>query len=327
MTRSTSRRILLGAASGLLAAPAVLRAQARTLRFGHVHAIDHPHQKGAERAAAVLTERTGGRLALATFPSAQLGRGQEMVQQVADGTLDFAVDGPALLSQWIRPLSIFEAPYLARDAAHFQRMWASPYAKGLQAQLIERRGIRTLPDMWYFGTRHMTSNKPLRTPDDLRGFKLRVPEVPLYVEMARALGAAPTPMAFAEVYLGLQTGTVDGQENPLPTIWAAKFHEVQKCINLTGHIVLGLLPMISEKTWGTLSAPERDAVVEAFAEGGKVADGVTTAGERDLTDRFRQAGLTVVEPELPRFRAAMAPVYARFEETWGKGEADKLRAL
>jgi tripartite ATP-independent transporter DctP family solute receptor len=319
-----ARRTFAGA---VLAAPLVARAQARALRFGHVQAADHANNLGGQRAAAVIAERSGGRLRLDLFPAAQLGRGQEMVQQVADGTLDFAVDGPALLSQWVRPLSMFEAPYLARDPAHFRRMWDSPQGQALRTQLIERRGIRPLAPPWYFGTRHMTSNRPIRTPADLRGFKLRVPEVPLYVEMARALGAAPTPMAFAEVYLGLQTGTVDGQENPLPTIWSARFHEVQRYINLTGHVVLSLIPMISERTWQSLPQPDRDLVVEAFAAGAAANDESTNGGEASLVERFRAANVQVIEVDKGPFRAAMQPVYARFANVWGAGTVEALAAL
>lgn len=320
-------RTLATALAVALLATGSADAQTRTLRFGNVQAVDHANNAGGRKAAEVMAQLSGGRLKLEIFPAAQLGKGQDMVQQVADGNLDFAIDGAALLAQWDKRLSVFEAPYLVRDFEHFRRMAASPFGDTVFRELREKRGIRTL-DPWYFGTRQTTTrDRAINTVTDMKGLKLRVPEVPLYMDFARAVGAAPTPMAFAEVYLGLQTGTVQGQENPLPTINAAKFYEVQKFINLTSHIVLGLFPMMSEKTWGSLAPADREIVAKAFAEGGRVNDEMTMRDESRLLAFFKEKGLTVATPDLAPFRQAMAPVYAKYEEIWGKGVADALAAI
>ena len=145
--------------------------------------------------------------------------------------------------------------------------------------------------VWYYGVRHFTTKpKALNTAADAKGLKIRVPEAPLFLDMIRALNAAPTPMTLSEVYLALQTGVVDGQENPLPTINNNKFYEVQKYLNLTSHIIVPQLVMVNAKYWATLSDADKAAVIEAFAEGGKVNDGLTREAEGQAAGRVQGQG-------------------------------------
>lgn len=322
------RTFIAGSAAlaGVLAAPSISRGQTpRVLRLGTVQSAEHAQTAGARRAAELIQQRSNGRLSLQVFPAGQLGRGQDMVQQMSDGNLDFVIEGPALMAQWVRRMSIFEAPYLARDWDHFKAMMNTPFARSAGQELIERRNIRIV-GVWYFGTRQLTTrDRAINTPADMQGLRIRVPEVPLYLDMIRALGATPTPVAFAEVYLALQTGTVAGQENPLPTIFASRFHEVQRFINLTSHITQGLLLMGSERAWSSLAEADRAMVQAALAEGAAVNDTTLQRQEAELLTTFQQANVTIVRPNLDPFRAAMATVYPRYEEAWGAGAVDQLR--
>ena len=325
------RRRLLGATAALpvLAIPGLSTAQGqgRALRFGHVHPPEGEVTRGVVRAMEVLRERSGGRLRIDNFPSSQLGGEREMLTQVSAGTLDLCITGPGALGTWVRALSILESPFIARDWDHVQRMLPHPAIQQSLTTLADQRGMRA-QGAWYYGTRHMTTrDRALREPADIRGLKMRVPEAPLFVDMMRTLGAAPTPMSLGEVYLALQTGVIDGQENPLPTIAANRFMEVQRFINLTGHILVPLLPVVSVQTWNALPAPDQTLLAEALREGGIVAGQLVRDGEQRLRGEFAGRGIQIIESNRDAFRTALAPLYTRYEEIWGRGVFAALQAL
>lgn len=323
------RRLLLPAAGAALALPGLAGAQpqGRALRFGHVHPPGGEVTRGIERAAEVLRERSGGRLRIDNFPSSQLGGEREMLTQVSNGTLDLCITGPGALGTWVRALSILESPFIARDWEHVTRMMGNEAVRRSLATLAEQRGMWAQAP-WYYGTRHMTTrDRAVREPADLRGLKMRVPEAPLFVDMMRTLGAAPTPMSLGEVYLALQTGVIDGQENPLPTIAANRFMEVQRYINLTGHILVPLLPVVSAQTWTALPAPDQALLADALREGGTVAGNLVREGEQRLRGEFAGRGVVFVDSNRDAFRAALGPLYQRYEEIWGRGVFAALQSL
>jgi TRAP-type transport system periplasmic protein len=336
MTTNTvnKRRMMLKALGGGLAGLAAggsliaVAQQAKPWRFGHQFAVDHPVALGASKVSEVIAQRSGGRLKIDIFPSGQLGTGKELDQQVSDDSLDFSIDGPGILSAWVRPLSIFEAPFIARDWNHLVKMIESPWSKAQFKELADKHNLQICGRPWYYGTRQLTTrDRSVRMPGDAKGLKIRVPDVPTFMDMVRAMGATPTPMALAEVYLSLQTGVVDGQENPLPTINSAKFYEVQKYLNLTGHIITPQIPLMSARRWNALSAADRALVGEAFDAGAAVSDASFRALEAKLTDEFRAKGMTIVDADRPAFQAAMKPVYEKYEAIWGKGVFEQLQAL
>ena len=321
---------VVGAAVAQLSLPRIGNAQAqqgRALRFGHVHPPEGEVTRGINRAAELLRERSGGRLRIDNFPSSQLGGEREMLTQVSSGTLDLCITGPGALGTWVRALSILEAPFIARDWDHVLRMVQHDSQRRNFATLADQRGMRAL-EPWYYGTRHMTTrDRAVREPADLRGLKMRVPEAPLFVDMMRTLGAAPTPMSLGEVYLALQTGVIDGQENPLPTIAANRFMEVQRFINLTGHILVPLLPVVSVQTWNVLPAADHALLTDALKEGSTVAGQLVREGEARLRTEFAGRGVQFIESNRNAFRAALQPLYQRYEEIWGRGVFAALQAL
>lgn len=324
------RRVLvatIGSAS-TLAWPTAALAQTRPFRLGHQYNVDHPMAAGALEAAKILNQRSNGRLRMDVFPAGQLGTGKELVQQVSDDSLDFTIDGPGQFGLWQRPLTIFEVPFVARDWNHLVKMMEGDWASAQFQALANNKNLRKLGSPWYYGSRHFTTNKvALRTAADARGLKIRVPESPLYMDMIRSLNAAPTPMALAEVYLSLQTGVADGQENPLPTINSNKFFEVQRFLNLTSHIVNPMVPLMSEAKWKALSASDQKLITEAFETGGVLATTTLRALEARLVDDLRGKGMQVIESDRETFRAAMKPMYAKNENVWGKGILDQLQAM
>lgn len=327
----TNRRQLLTGSLALaagLSAPAFLRAQPVTVRWGESLAGTHPQVQMAERVAKAVKEQSGGRIDIQVFPNSQLGSGKDMIESVSSGALQMTTDGAGALGAFLPQLSVIEAPYLWRDAAHMAKVTGTPLFDKLNTDLVAKRGMRMLT-VTYYGKRHLTTgSKEVRTPADMVGFKLRVPPVDTFRAMAEAWGARATPIAFGELYLALSQGAVDGQENPLPTIQSGKFFEVQKFLVLTEHIITPRMPIVNEAFWKGLPSADRDMVQAALVEGGAWQDKELQSQESTLVGTFKSGGMTVIEPDLALWRKpVLATVPAKFEEKWGKGTFEALQAL
>lgn len=298
---------------------------ATVIRWGDVLSADHPAVQMIERVAKRVAEKTQGRIAIQAYPSSQLGSSKDQIEAVALGTQQMVTEGAANFGQWVPSISVIEAPYVWRDAAHLAKVMSGPVGQELNRQLIEKRGMRILGTT-YYGVRQLTTTKkPVRTVADMKEFKLRVPENEVFLAMARAWGAKPTPMTFSELYLALRQNVVDGQENPLPTIESGKFHEVQKYLVLTGHILTPRLVVINEKFWQGLPAADRQAISDALAEGIAWNDREIQAREQALVEKFKQAGVEVIRPDVESFRKPVLETLPKmFEAKWGKGLFERI---
>jgi len=320
------RAILAGTA--LLAAPITLRAQATAIRWGELLPANHPQVLMVDRAAAEIREKTSGRLQIQVFPNGQLGSGRDMMEAVSAGALHFTTDGAGALGAFLPALTLIEAPYLWRDAAHLAKVAATPVYARMNEELVQRRGMRML-NVTYYGKRHLTSgSRQVRSPADMQGFRLRVPPVDVFRAMAEAWGARATPIAFPELYLALSQGAVDGQENPLPTIQSAKLFEVQRFLVLTEHIITPRLIIVNDAFWRGRSNADRDIMQAAFASAATWQDQELLAQESRAVAELRAAGMTVVEPDIAAWsRPVLEKVPAQFESRWGRGAFDALKAL
>jgi tripartite ATP-independent transporter DctP family solute receptor len=328
-SQSLRRRQFAAATAATLFAPAIARAQsAIVLRWGDVMAPSHPSVQAAGRAAAEVREKTGGRVEIQSFPSGQLGGSRDMVEATSSGAQGIVTEGGALIGQFLPQMSIIEAPYIWRDAAHMARALSSSFVDELNRSLIEKRSLRIIAAD-YYGKRHLTTGtKAVHTVADMAGFKLRVPEVDTFVAMTEAWGAKATPMNFGELYLALSQGAVDGEENPLPTIQSGKLYEVQKYLVLTGHVITPRLVVVHEGLWQKISPADREVVAAAIRAGAAWNDAEIARQEAGLADTFKQAGMTVIEPDVESFRRpVLASVPAKFEGKWGKGLWDRLQAM
>ncbi|MCB1991606.1 MAG: sialic acid TRAP transporter substrate-binding protein SiaP, partial [Geminicoccaceae bacterium] len=266
---------------------------------------------GAQEFAARLADLSGGELTVTLFPSSQLGDFKAMVAQVQAGELDMVITGYPDMSYTIPELNLVGAPYVARDFEHLQEIVAGPWGQKMAAE-FEAQGVKLL-DVWYYGTRQTTSNRAINAIEDMAGLRLRTPNVPFLIAYAENVGATPAPVAFAEVYLALQTNQVDAEENPLPTIDAMKFYEVQSHIALTNHFVASAAVQMSADTWADLSEEEQGWVRAAVEAGGELNDSLTMQAEKDLLATFEERGLTITRPDLEPFRLAMQPYYDTLE--------------
>jgi len=298
---------------------------ATIIRWGETQAAEHVASKMIERAAKRVSEVTQGRVQIQSYPNSQLGSSKDMIEAVGLGTQEMVTEGAANFGQFVPSISVIESPYVWRDAAHLAKVMVGPIGQDLNRQLIEKRGMRILGTT-YYGVRQLTTtNKAVRTVADMKDLKLRVPENEVFLAMARAWGAKPTPMTFGELYLALRQNVVDGQENPLPTIDSGKFFEVQKYLVLTSHILTPRLVVINEKSWQGIPAADRqiisDAVVEAIAWNNQE----TLAAERVLADKFKKAGMEVIQPDVESFRKPVLETLPKmFEAKWGKGLFEKI---
>jgi tripartite ATP-independent transporter DctP family solute receptor len=330
-TSSLSRRLLLAAATAsaaLLTGLGGASAQTKVIRWGDVVGGTHPSVVMIERVGKNVKEKTQGRVEVQGFPGGQLGGSRDMIEAVANNIQTVVTEGAANFGQWVPSISIVEAPYIWRDSGHMMKTLNGPYGEELNQQLIEKRGMRIL-GATYYGTRHLTtSRKEVKSVADMSGFKLRVPENDVFRAMAESWGARPTPMNFGELYLALSQNAVDGQENPLPTIQAGKFQEVQKFLVLTGHILTPRLVVINESFWKSLGAADQKAVKEAMDEGIAWQNQEIIKAEAALVDTFKAAGMTVITPDVEAFRkATLAAVPPKFEARWGKGTWERIQAV
>jgi len=314
----------LFAGLALAGAVATSFAQQVTLRLGMQLPETHPSYKGAMEIKRKLEDLSKGTMTVKVFPNSQLGDFKAMVSQVQAGDLDMAMTGYPDMSYVIPELKLIGAPYVISDYKHLQAVLKGPYGQRMDAKFREK-GIRVM-DVWYEGARHTTANRPINSMADLKGLKMRTPNVPFLIEYARGVGATPAPVAFAEVYLALQTRQVDAQENPLPTIEAAKLHEVQKHIALTGHFIASSSILMSEKNHAKLTDAQKAWVSEAVKAGGVVSSGLVAEAETRLIEFFRSKGLTVNTVDTAPFRAAMKGYHDKLEAEFGAGEIQKIIA-
>jgi len=331
MSHSTrwTRRHVLGAALATAAASAIPgRARAATtLRWASVLPTNHPGIAMMERVAKQVREQTGGAVEIQVFPAGQLGSSRDLIEATSNGAIQLVDEGAAQFGQFVPQFSILEAPYIWRDAAQIRRVMSSSLVDEMNVALVSKRSMRVIGST-YYGKRHVTSgSKAINTVDDMKGFKLRIPEVDTFRAMAEAWGARPTPLNFSELYLALSQGAVDGQENPLPTIQSGKFNEVQKYLVLTGHILTPRPIAVNEATWQSLNAAHQQVLKSAIATNALIQDDEILAQEAKLVDTFKAGGMTVIQPDVESFRKpVLATLPAKFEAKWGKGLWERISA-
>ena len=317
-------KTLIAAAALALAGSAVAQTK---LKFAHVYETSEAYHRGALWAADEIKKRTDGRYEIQVFPASQLGKETDINQGLTLGTVDIIYTGQAFAARTYPPLAIGGVPFMFRDLDHWKKYAGSSLLKELMDGYYKKGGNKPLA-VTYYGVRHTTANKPIVKPEDMVGLKLRVPDAPLYVMYPKVVGANATPIAFAEVYLALQSKTVDGQENPLPTIEAKKFYEVQSHINLTGHITEMLLTIVSGQTWGKLSDADKKTFEAVFTEAAARATEEIAASEAKLVGEFTtKYGKTVVKSDRAAFAQAFQKSHTGPDATWDKATYDRLQAL
>lgn len=317
-------QVILGLVTLTLLAPS---AWAQTsLKWAHVYEVSEPYHSWALWAAEEIGKRTDGRHTIEVFPASSLGKESDINEALGLGTVDIIYTGQLFAGRFYGPIAIGGAPYMFRDHDHWVKYRDSDLFAELAKGYEDATGNKVIA-LTYYGERQVTSNKPLLKPEDMQGLKLRVPDAPLYKMFAASVGANATPIAFAEVYLALQTGTVDAQENPLPTIQAKKFYEVQKHIALTGHITDALLTIVSGQTWEGLEDADKEIFTAVLKEAADRCTQDIVKKQDELAAWFEQQGVTVDKVDREPFRQAAVKLHNGPSATWDQATYDRLQAL
>lgn len=285
------------------------------LKYAHIYDPSHPVAIGSEMVAKIVAEKTNGEVEIQVFPASQLGSEEAILEAAIFGSVDIASSGAGQIGNLFKPVLVLEMPYTFKDNDHVVRFAKSDIAKQMGEDLRQEFGVKIVGTTPY-GIRQVTSNKPVKSPADLEGFKLRVPEQNVCIEYAKAMGADPTPIAFSEVYLALQQGVVDGQENSLSTIKAMKFYEVQKYVNLTRHVTNCLFFVMNDAKFQSLTAEQQQIILDAFDEAANYIAAELNKGDQELGKFFEAEGVTIVEPDLEAFRKATADMPNKFRKWW-----------
>lgn len=318
----------------LLALPAgTAFAQEVTLRMAHIHAPTGPTGRGVDQFAELVAEYTEGRVEVQVYPSSQLGGLRDLFGASRSGAVDIALTPYPLLSDIVPAFSILTAGYVFDDYAHQLVVLEHPdFGQAWNTELAEKGGLIVLAN-YYFGARTLTTtNTEVRTPADLKGLKIRAVGNPLSLATIRGLGANPTPLPLSELFMGLSQGIVDGQENPLPTIFNQNFFDSQTYLILTRHQLIPIPFTINADSWSKLSAEDQAGVKRAAQEATAFMTDTVQSEEASLLSQLEAKGMTVIGPEqgldLEAFRAAVTAEVAPLDgKEWPAGLLEAVMAL
>ena len=296
------------------------------LKWAHVYETSEPYHTESVWAAEEIKKRSNGKFDIQVFPASSLGKETDINQGLTLGTVDMIISGPSFAARSFPRVGVAYYPFIFRDAAHQAAYAKSDVFKELAEGYRQKTGI-VMTAYTYYGARHTTSNRAFNDCAGMKGLKIRVPDVPAYMATPRSCGANPTPIAFAEVYLALQNGTVEAQENPLTTIEAKKFFEVQKHIMLTGHIVDGVVTQIAPHVWTKLTDAEKKIFMDVTQEAATRGTAQIVKRESELVEEFKKKGLNIVTVNRQSFVDAVLKNFTPEQLGYDRKDYDRIVAL
>jgi tripartite ATP-independent transporter DctP family solute receptor len=312
---------LLAATAGVLSlgiAVTAAQAQEYVLKFNHVLGAKEPYHKGFQNWAKAVEEKTGGKMKIEVFHSAQLGVEEDIIEQIRQGANIGQNTDSARMGNYVPGLAIMNGPYFAENLEDVKKLQKSPTIIKWQQELADKFGIKVLSFNWVQGYRHFFTNKPIKKPEDLKGLRIRTPPAPIWQESVRALGAEPVAIAFTDIYPALQQKAVDGAELVYNNIMAARMYEVMKYGSDTGHIMLINFQVISAKFFNSLPADIQKILVEECDKAGEAVSKEILANEKVVKEELKKKGMTFVDAkdiDLAAFR------------TWGKNAYKALKIM
>lgn len=324
--RRRARLLALACAAALALSPwSAAPGAAQEWRGWNIHPPDYPVSRGMDRFAELVAQRTGNRIRLRAYHSAQLGQQDEAIQQMRLGSIDFAEFNLSPLNNIAPATQVVTMPFLFRDAPHLHAVMDGPVGDDI-AKDLEAVGIVALA--WYdAGARGIYNRvRPIRTPEDLRGMKIRVQTSDLWIDMMRAMGANPTPLPFGEVYTSLQSGVIDGAENNWPSYESTRHFEAARHYSTTGHSNVPEVLAVSRQRWQRLNEADRAALRESARESARLQRGLWAERERVSRERVAAAGAQIVEiADRGPWAKLMEPVYAKYAS--GPRQSELVRRI
>ena len=305
--------------AGMVVAQTTLKISISTAQNSHQGVAIDTFAKEVER-------RTGGRYKVQTFYSGALGAERESIEATQLGTQELTLSSTGPVSNFVPEVRILDVPFLFRDYTHARSVLDGPIGQEMLSK-FDVKGLKALA--WAEnGFRHMTNNKrAINGPDDLRGLSIRTTENPVHIQAYKAFGINPIPMAFTEVFMALQQGTVDGQENSLSVITAAKFEQVQKYLSLTGHVYSPAVILMNKAKFDQLTVADKQHFIDAAKEATKANRARVDSDEKTAIADLRSKGMQVIDVvDRSKYQVALIPVYAEFAKQFGQANLDRIKA-
>lgn len=310
-----------------LGSPSIIYAAGKKIfRFAHITDTTHPAHKGAELFKFMINDRSDGIIKVEIYPNSVLGSAREYTEQIKLGTIDLGLSTSGQLQEWIREYAVVMIPFLFDSYSFAHQVLDGPSGEML-ADLADKAGFKVLAN-WEWGFRQITnSKKPIHKPEDLLGLKMRVPHEIQLEQMYKALGVTTTVISFPELYMALSQKVVDGQCNPLPTIYHQKFYEVQKYLALTNHVYNTQMLVMSEKAWSGLSKDDQRIIRESAEIAGDYVRRLIAVDEEKLVQKIRDYGVVVTTPDLEPFRVKMKPAIEAISKYAGESFTERFLDL
>jgi tripartite ATP-independent transporter DctP family solute receptor len=311
-----------------VAAATAAHAQAKVeLRMGHGTSVDTPVDKGMKRLAELVNERSGGTIVVRTY-AMSLGNENQLIEGLQTGAVDMAANVAPSFGTVLPLSNVLGILYLYRDIDHMQKVMRGPVGARLSTALRDQFKIHVLDQSWYFGTRQLTSNRPVTKPEDLQGLKIRVLPVPIYMSGWRALGAIPTPIPFPDLFSALQNNIVDAQENPLPNIKGAGLQLLQKHLSLTSHVISSWVVSMSDNARRRLTPEQFKIIEDAVKDAGTYQDKLALDSEDAILKEWQQGGIiTVHAVDKEAFNRKIGNLPAEFQGGALKEMYDLIQAV
>ena len=275
----------------------------------------------------LVEQRSKGDMQVQIHVGGAMGGERDVFEAMSSGGLEMGAMGSGDVSIFFPNYMVFEVPYALRDADHFWKFWNGPVGKEVNDMVLKERGVMTA-GIVYRGARNLTANRPIRTPAEVKGLKLRLPEVMPWVKIWESLGALPVVVAFPEVYMALKTGVAEAQENPLESIWAYKFYEAQKYLIATKHVYSACKYQISKKWFDTLKPDQQQLILTAWKDASDYANKIAVEADKKFLTDLQGKGMTLIEPDLAAFQKAVQPAMMELNKTvWVPGLYEKVQAI
>jgi tripartite ATP-independent transporter DctP family solute receptor len=314
-----------------VAAPALWRGRACAagptleLKFAEIQPAQGIYGRYETKFGKLLEERTGGSLKIALFAGGALGGEKDVMEGLRLGSVHVGLMGLTLMPF----LDVLSGPYIFRDETHARKVLDGEIGKSWQERVLKESGGLRLIDYVYFGPRQLTTKRtPGRTPAELKGLKIRVQEIPIHIAIWKALGANPVPMAWPEVFTGLQQGTIEAQENPLELVISNSLFEVQKYVALTEHVRPHRFLFVNDAVYTRMSAAQQKTFVETWKEISREIEREYIASDHQYAETLKSKGMTIVQPDIAAYREATKDVWKEFmPKAWGPGVYEKVVAV
>ncbi len=326
MTLRTGLVAFCGAVVGI--ALAVLPASAgMKINIGSTYGPDAPVHFGQVKFKELVEQRSKGDMQVQIHVGGAMGGERDVFEAMSSGGLEMGAMGSGDVSIFFPKWMVYEVPYALRDADHFWKFWNGPVGKEVNDMVLKERGVLTT-GVVYRGARFLTANRPIKTPAEVKGLKIRLPENKPWIKIWESLGALPVVVAFPEVYMALKTGVAEAQENPLESIWSYKFYEAQKYLIGTRHVYAAAKYQVSKKWFDTLKPDQQKLILDAWKDATEFANQQALAFDKKLVGDLQAKGMTLIEPDMAAFQKAVQPAMQELNKTlWLPGLYEKVQAI